>query len=111
MLQHDGSYPGDVCASEEHPGHRDLGDSQWQQWRRIVRFYRWCRERGIYLNVPDWYFLNGSNKNGMGYREVNWSLPRQRQILLARQNMRRYVGKDAWHGLDVCAAGRIPRRG
>jgi hypothetical protein len=71
----------------EHPGHRDLGDSQWQQWRRIVRFYRWCRERGIYLNVPDWYFLNGSNKNGMGYREVNWSLPRQRQILLARQNM------------------------
>ncbi|MEE2727809.1 MAG: hypothetical protein VX792_12105, partial [Candidatus Latescibacterota bacterium] len=63
------------------------GDSQWQQWRRIVRFYRWCRERGVYLNVPDWYFLNGSNKNGMGYREVNWSLPRQRQILLARQNM------------------------
>ncbi|MGB1718187.1 MAG: hypothetical protein ACPHO6_08520, partial [Candidatus Latescibacterota bacterium] len=64
ILEHDGSYPGDVCASEEHPGHRDLGDSQWQQWRRIVRFYRWCRERGIYLNVPDWYFLNGSNKNG-----------------------------------------------
>ena len=87
ILEHDGSYPGDVCASQDHPGHRDLGDSQWQQWQRIVRFYRWCRERGIYLNVPDWYFLNGSNKNGMGYREVNWSLPRERQILLARQNM------------------------
>ena len=37
--------------------------------------------------MPDWYFLNGSNKNGMGYREVNWSLPRARQIMLARQNI------------------------
>ena len=87
ILEHDGSYPGDVCASQEHPDHRALGDSQWRQWQRIVQFYRWCRQRGIYLNVPDWYFLNGSNKNGMGYREVNWSLPRERQILLARQNM------------------------
>jgi len=37
--------------------------------------------------VPDWYFLEGSNKTGMGYREVNWSLPRDRQILLGRQNI------------------------
>jgi len=87
ILEHDGSYPGDVCASVAHPGHASLPDSQWRQWQRITRFYRWCRERGIYLNVPDWYFLNGSNKNGMGYREVNWSLPRERQLLLGRQNM------------------------
>jgi hypothetical protein len=50
-------------------------------------FYWWCRERGIYLNVPDWYFLSGSSKNSMGYREVNWSLSRERQILLGRQNI------------------------
>lgn len=87
VLEHDGSYPGDVCASTEHPDHEGLGDSQWRQWRRIADFYRRCRGRGTYLNVPDWYFLNGSSKNGMGYREVNWSLPRARQILLARQNM------------------------
>ena len=87
ILEHDGSYPGDFCASEKHPGHDGLADSQWRQWQRIVAFYRWCRGRGIYLNVPDWYFLNGSNKNGMGYREVNWSLERERQIVLARQNM------------------------
>ncbi len=87
ILEHDGSYPGDVCASQVHPDHQALGDSQWRQWQRIVQFYRWCRAQGIYLNVPDWYFLNGSNKNGMGYREVNWSLPRERQIVLARQNM------------------------
>ena len=87
IFEHDGSYPGDVCASTAHPGHAGLADSQWRQWQRITHFYHWCRAQGIYLNVPDWYFLNGSNKNGMGYREVNWSLPRDRQILLARQNV------------------------
>ncbi len=87
ILEHDGSYPGDLCASHSHPGHRGLSDSQWQQWKEITRFYRWCRARDIYLNVPDWYFLSGSNKTGMGYRETNWSLPRERQIILARQNI------------------------
>jgi len=87
VLEHDGSYPGDVCASTTHPGHRGLDDSQWAQWKKITELYGWCRARGVYLNVPDWYFLEGSNKTGMGYREVNWSLPRERQILLGRQNI------------------------
>jgi hypothetical protein len=87
VLEHDGSYPGDVCASTSHPGHRGLEDSQWRQWQQIAEFYRWSRGRGVYLNVPDWYFLEGSNKTGMGYREVNWSLPRDRQTILARQNI------------------------
>ncbi len=87
VLEHDGSYPGDVCASTKHPGHRGLNDSQWMQWRTIADFYNWCRARGVYLNVPDWYFMNGSNKTAMGYRETNWSLPRDRQILLGRQNI------------------------
>jgi hypothetical protein len=87
LLEHDGSYPGDRCASTTHPGHRGLSDSQWTQYRRIADLYRWCRERGIYLNVPDWYFLAGSNKTGMGYRETNWSLPRAQQQIHARQNL------------------------
>jgi hypothetical protein len=87
LLEHDGSYPGDLCASTIHPGHRGLADSQWTQWTRIADLYHWCRGLGIYLNVPDWYFLSGSNKCAMGYREVNWSLPRDRQIVLARQNI------------------------
>jgi hypothetical protein len=87
LLEHDGSYPGDVCASRNHPGHRGLEDSQWTQWKAITDFYKWCRGRGVYLNVPDWYFLSGSNKTGMGYRETNWSLPRDRQIILGRQNI------------------------
>jgi hypothetical protein len=87
VLEHDGSYPGDGCASTQHPGHRDYDDSRWRQWQKIAAFYRWCRGRGIYLNVPDWYFLNGSSKCGMGYRETNWSLPRAEQELIERQNI------------------------
>ncbi len=87
VLEHDGSYPGDVCASTQHPGHRGLDDSQWKQFQEIRDFYRWCRGQGIYLNVPDWYFLNGSSKTGMGYRETNWSLPRKYQEIIERQNI------------------------
>lgn len=87
LLEHDGSYPGDVCASTRHTGHSGLEDSQWCQYAIIADFYRWCRGRGIYLNVPDNYFLAGSNKTGMGYRESNWSLPRAQQHLHARQNL------------------------
>ncbi len=87
LLEHDGSYPGDVCASTNHPGHHGLADSQWRQWQAITGLYAWCRERGIYLNVPDNYFLNGSSKTAMGYREVNWSLPRAEQIIMGRQHI------------------------
>jgi hypothetical protein len=87
VLENDGSYPGDPCASTSHPGHRGYDDSQWNQWRQITGFYQWCRARGIYLNVPDWYFLSGSSKCGMGYRETNWSLPRAEQEIIERQNV------------------------
>jgi hypothetical protein len=95
LLEHDGSYPGDICISTNHPGHRALDDSRWRQWRTITDFYKWCRAQGIYLNVPDHYFLAGSSKTGMGYREVNWSLPRDQQVIHTRQNI--YDG--AWQKL------------
>lgn len=87
LLEHDGSYPGDACASTNHPGHRGLADSRWNQWREISDFYKWCRAQGYYLNVPDHYFMAGSTKSGMGYREVNWSLPRAQQVIHTRQNI------------------------
>ncbi len=87
ILEHDGSYPADTCAHTDHPGHRGLGDSQWVQWTAITDFYKDCRAKGIFLNVPDWYFLNGSSKTGMGYRETNWSLPRDEQEIIERQNI------------------------
>lgn len=84
-FEHDGSYPGDVCASTTHAHHKGLKDSQWNQFYKITELYHWMCENGIYLNVPDFYFLNGSTKVGIGYREVNWSLPRDRQLIHTRQ--------------------------
>jgi hypothetical protein len=87
LLEHDGSYPGDFDAVARPPLQKGHADSQWVQWRIVTEFYQWCRARGIYLNVPDYYYLAGSNKCGMGYRETNWSLPRAQQHVHARQNM------------------------
>lgn len=87
VFENDGSYPGDPCASTSHSGHEGYEDSQWKQWNKISTFYKWCREKGIYLNVPDWYFLTGSNKTPMGYVETNWSLPRAWQEVIERQNI------------------------
>lgn len=84
-FEHDGSYPGDFCASTSHPHHKGLNDSQWNQFHKITELYHWMCENGIYLNVPDFYFLNGSTKVGIGYRETNWSLPRDRQLIHTRQ--------------------------
>ena len=87
VIETDGPYHGDVCAATTHEHHNGLADSQLRQWEVCVRFYHECRARGIYINSPDQYYLNGSNKCGMGYRETNFSLPRERQILIARQNI------------------------
>ena len=87
IIETDGPYHGDVCASTTHKHHNSLEDSQLRQWEACVNFYHECRKRGIYINSPDWYYLNGSNKCGMGYRETNFSLPREQQILISRQNI------------------------
>jgi len=87
LLEHDGPYPGDICASTNHPGHRGEADSQWVNWRISAHLYTWCRSRGIYINQPDYYFFAGGNKTAMGYREDNWSLPRAQQLIHARQNI------------------------
>jgi hypothetical protein len=87
LLEHDGPYPGDLCASTHHPGHRGEADSQWVNWRMTADLYAWCREQGVYVNQPDYYFLAGGSKTGMGYREDNWSLPRAQQLIHGRQNI------------------------
>lgn len=88
VLEHDGSYNGDPCASTSHAHHSGLEDSQWKQHKVIDDMYRWMCANGIYMNVPDDGFrFVGSNKSAVGYREVNWSLPRDRQIILGRQNI------------------------
>ncbi|MEO1525584.1 MAG: hypothetical protein AAFX06_09110 [Planctomycetota bacterium] len=87
LLEHDGSYPGDVDVTARPPLQKGEQDSRWAQWRVITDYYKWCRQHGVFLNVPDYYFLSGANKTGMGYREVNWSLPRAMQVIHTRQNI------------------------
>ncbi len=87
LFENDGPYPGDVCASTVHPGHKNLDDSQWRQMELQKGLYKWCNENGIYVNAPDWYFLDGTHKIALGYREVNFSLSREQQKILNRQNI------------------------
>jgi len=87
LLEHDGPYPGDVDVTPRPPFQKGEQDSRWAQWRIVAEFYSWLRSRGVYLNAPDYYFLVGSSKCGMGYREVNWSLPRAQQVIHTRQNI------------------------
>jgi hypothetical protein len=104
IFENDGPYPGDVCASVTHPGHTGLKDSQWKQIELQKGLYHWCNEHGIYVNAPDWYFLDGTNKTGLGYREVNFSLPRPQQLILNRQNI--YDG--TWEKIPAMGWGFVP---
>ena len=87
VIETDGPYHGYECASTTHKYHRGRDDSRIVQWERQRQFYLGCRARGVYINSPEWYFFQGSNKYPMGYREENWSLPRELQILIGRQNI------------------------
>ncbi len=104
IFENDGPYVGDVCASTTHPGHKGLGDSQWEQIALQKELYHWCKEQGVYVNAPDWYFLDGSNKIAIGYREVNFSLSREQQRILNRQNI--YDG--TWEKTPTMGWGFVP---
>ncbi|MEP7143483.1 MAG: alpha-galactosidase [Ferruginibacter sp.] len=104
IWENDGPYPGDVCASTTHPGHKDYDDSQWRQMEIQKELYHWLNERGVYINAPDWYFLDGTHKTGIGYREVNFSLSRQQQKILNRQNI--YDG--TWEKTPSMGWGFVP---
>jgi hypothetical protein len=104
IWENDGPYPGDVCASTIHPGHKSLDDSQWRQMEIQKELYHWLNERGVYINAPDWYFLDGTHKIGIGYREVNFSLPRENQKILNRQN----IFDGTWEKTASMSWGFVP---
>jgi len=87
QFENDGPYPGDVDTTPRPPHQSGAEDSRWAQWRLVSGLYRDLRAEGVYTNAPDFYYLSGSNKCGMGYREVNWSLPRAQQVIHTRQNI------------------------
>ncbi|MFC4994293.1 hypothetical protein [Rubritalea tangerina] len=87
VFENDGTYPGDVDTTPRPPLQKGVNDSRWVHWRIWTDFYKFLRSRGVYFNLPDYYYLSGANKCGMGYREVNWSLPREQQRIITRQNI------------------------
>ena len=74
------------------------------KWNYRKGLYHWCSEHGIYVNAPDWYFLDGTNKIAIGYREVNFSLSREQQMILNRQNI--YDG--LWEKTPSMSWGFVP---
>ena len=104
IWENDGPYPGDVCASTTHPGHKGLDDSQWRQMEIQKELYQWLNEKGVYINAPDWYFLDGTHKIAIGYREVNFSLPRENQKILNRQN----IFDGTWEKTPSMGWGFVP---
>ena len=104
IWENDGPYPGDLCASTSHPGHKGLDDSQWRQMEIQKDLYHWLNEKGVYINAPDWYFLDGTHKIAIGYREVNFSLPRENQKILNRQN----IFDGTWEKTPSMSWGFVP---
>lgn len=99
-FEQDGPYPGDIDITPRPPLQKGIDDSRRVQWEIARDLYRWCRARGIYITAPEYCFHTGSNKTTMGYREVNWSLPRAFQLLHTRQNIfdgtRRMLPSMGW---------------
>ncbi len=104
IWENDGPYPGDICASTAHPGHKGKDDSQWRQMEIQKELYHWLNEKGVYINAPDWYFLDGTHKIAIGYREVNFSLPRENQKILNRQN----IFDGTWEKSSSMSWGFVP---
>lgn len=81
----DGPYGMLMCSGGKTHHHDDFTDSQYKQWKRsVVDWYQELKGRGIYINAPDWHFLNGINRCGVGYEEIAFSEKRQEQLITSR---------------------------
>lgn len=81
----DGPYGMMLCAGGKSHLHDDFTDSQYKQWKAaVVDWYRELKRRGVYINAPDWHFLNGTNRSGVGYEEIAFSEHRQEQLVTSR---------------------------
>eukprot|EP01116_Phalansterium_solitarium_P011869 TRINITY_DN276_c0_g1_i16.p1 TRINITY_DN276_c0_g1~~TRINITY_DN276_c0_g1_i16.p1 ORF type:complete len:615 (+),score=71.13 TRINITY_DN276_c0_g1_i16:571-2415(+) len=84
MVETDGPYPGYPCANTSHVHHHGVGDSVYQQTRLQSEFYQALRDLDVYIHAPDFYFFAGINKQGIGYDEDQFSLPRWQQLHVTR---------------------------
>lgn len=81
----DGPYGMMTCSGGKTHLHDDFTDSQYKQWKTSVHdWYQQIKSRGVYINAPDWHFLNGTNRSGVGYEEIAFSEKRQEQLVTSR---------------------------
>lgn len=81
----DGPYGMLMCSGGKTHRHDDFTDSQYKQWKAsVVEWYNELKSRGIYINAPDWHFLNGINRCGVGYEEIAFSEKRAEQLVTSR---------------------------
>ena len=85
---------------------RNFTDSQYKQWKMsVVDWYKEIKKRGVYINAPDWHFLNGTNRICVGYEEIAYSERRQEQLITSR--IYYYKGtfsKNSRSGLGILAS-------
>lgn len=81
----DGPYGMLMCSGGKTHLHEDFTDSQYKQWKMsVVDWYKEIKKRGVYINAPDWHFLNGTNRVCVGYEEIAYSERRQEQLITSR---------------------------
>ena len=88
----------------KHPGHVALEGLPMETNAITKGLYQYLNSKGVYINAPDWYFLDGSNKIALGYREVNFSLSRISKNPLTGQNI--YDG--TWDKTPSMGWGFVP---
>lgn len=81
----DGPYGMLMCSGGKTHNHDDFTDSQYKQWKAsVLDWYKELKSRGVYINAPDWHFLNGINRSGVGYEEISFSEKRAEQLVTSR---------------------------
>ena len=102
LLEHDGPYPGDICASTNHPGHRGEADSQWVNWSMSAGLYRWCRD--AVGETHDWPGPQAGISRGAAQRPFHLLDTRQarhgRQTTRGRQHPEHRAKRRAVFGND-----------
>jgi len=87
MVETDGPYAGYTCSNASHIHHHGEADSVYMQTKGQGDFYRELRNRGVFINAPDGWQFQGINKEGIGYNENQFSLPRAEQLVITRTTL------------------------
>lgn len=85
LIEIDGPYHFYKCSGGEGHLHKDINDSRYLQWKlSTVDMLAELKRKNVYVNAPDWLYMNGVNKSGIGYEEIAFSEPREEQLIASR---------------------------